>query len=32
MRGSRVQSVVQELKGEKIDIVPFSEDSVKYIC
>ena len=32
MRGSRVQSVVQELKGEKIDIVPFSEDPVKYIC
>ncbi|HOD36951.1 MAG TPA: transcription termination factor NusA [Syntrophales bacterium] len=32
MRGSRVQSVVQELKGEKIDIVPYSEDPVKYIC
>jgi N utilization substance protein A len=32
MRGSRVQSVVQELKGEKIDIVPFSDDSVRYIC
>jgi N utilization substance protein A len=32
MRGSRVQSVVQELKGEKIDIVPFSNDPVKYIC
>ncbi|MCX5833167.1 MAG: transcription termination factor NusA [Deltaproteobacteria bacterium] len=32
MRGSRVQSVVQELKGEKIDIVPFSEDPVKYVC
>ncbi|NPV05138.1 MAG: transcription termination/antitermination protein NusA [Syntrophaceae bacterium] len=32
MRGSRVQSVVQELKGEKIDIVPYSEDAVKYIC
>ena len=32
MRGSRVQSVVQELKGEKIDIVPYAEDSVKYIC
>ncbi len=31
MRGSRVQSVVQELKGEKIDIVPYSEDPVKYI-
>jgi N utilization substance protein A len=31
MRGSRVQSVVQELKGEKIDIVPYSDDPVKYI-
>ena len=29
MRGSRVQAVVQELRGEKIDIVPFSEDSVR---
>ncbi|MCK4738925.1 MAG: transcription termination/antitermination protein NusA [Deltaproteobacteria bacterium] len=26
VKGSRVQSVVQELKGEKIDIVHFSED------
>ena len=32
MRGSRVQSVVQELRGEKIDIVPFSNDSVQYVC
>jgi N utilization substance protein A len=32
MRGSRVQSVVQELKGERIDIVPYSEDQVKYVC
>jgi N utilization substance protein A len=32
MRGSRVQAVVQELRGEKIDIVPFSEDSVRYAC
>ena len=32
MRGSRVQAVVQELRGEKIDIVPFSEDSVRYVC
>ena len=27
MRGSRVQAVVSELQGEKIDIVPWSEDS-----
>jgi len=26
MKGSRVQSVVQELRGEKIDIVPWSAD------
>lgn len=32
MRGSRVQSVVQELRGEKIDIVPFAEDQAKYVC
>ncbi|MGD0275187.1 MAG: transcription termination factor NusA [Syntrophales bacterium] len=32
MRGSRVQSVVQELRGEKIDIVPYSDDSAKYVC
>lgn len=32
VRGSRVQSVVQELKGEKIDIVPFVSDPVQYVC
>jgi len=32
MRGSRVQSVVQELRGEKIDIVPYVEDQAKYVC
>lgn len=32
MRGSRVQSVVQELRGEKIDIVPYSDDQVEYVC
>jgi len=32
MRGSRVQSVVQELRGEKIDIVPHSDDQVQYVC
>jgi N utilization substance protein A len=32
MRGARVQSVVQELRGEKIDIVPYSEDQAKYVC
>jgi len=32
MRGSRVQGVVQELRGEKIDIVPYSDDQVRYVC
>ncbi|MBE9545907.1 MAG: transcription termination/antitermination protein NusA [Proteobacteria bacterium] len=32
MRGSRVQSVVQELRGERIDIVPYSDDPVEYVC
>ena len=31
MRGMRVQSIVQELRGEKIDIVEYSEDSETYI-
>ncbi|MFB6264534.1 MAG: transcription termination factor NusA [Bradymonadaceae bacterium] len=32
MRGSRVQSVVQELRGEKIDIVPYEEDAARFVC
>jgi N utilization substance protein A len=32
MRGTRVQSVVQELRGEKIDIVPWIQDSAEYVC
>jgi N utilization substance protein A len=32
MRGSRVQAVVQELRGEKIDIVPWNTDSVRFVC
>src|SRR5216684_4345002 len=31
MKGSRVQAVVQELRGEKIDIVPFDPDPARYI-
>ncbi len=31
MKGSRVQAVVQELRGEKIDIVPFDRDSARYV-
>jgi N utilization substance protein A len=32
MKGSRVQSVVQELRGEKIDIVPWHEDPARFVC
>ena len=32
MRGSRVQNIIQELKGEKIDIVPWSPDPARYSC
>lgn len=32
MRGSRVQNIIQELRGEKIDIVPWSEDAARYAC
>ena len=31
MRGTRVQSVVQELRGEKIDIIPYTEDAAKFV-
>jgi len=32
MKGSRVQNVVQELRGEKIDIISWHADSAKYVC
>ena len=32
MKGSRVQNVVRELRGEKIDIVPFSQDATTFVC
>ncbi|MDZ4694220.1 MAG: transcription termination factor NusA [Deltaproteobacteria bacterium] len=32
MKGSRVQAVVQELRGEKIDIVPFDSDPARFVC
>ncbi len=31
MRGSRVQAVVGELQGEKIEIIPWSEDPVSFV-
>ena len=32
MKGSRVQNVVQELRGEKIDIISWHVDAAKYVC
>jgi hypothetical protein len=32
MKGIRVQAVVQELRNEKIDIVPWSDDPVRFVC
>lgn len=32
MKGSRVQAVVQELRGEKIDIVTWDPDPARFIC
>ena len=31
MRGSRVQAVVNELQGERIDIIPYTEDAATFI-
>ncbi len=31
MRGSRVQAVVNELQGEKIDIIPWTDDAASFI-
>ena len=31
MRGSRVQAVVNELQGEKIDIIPWNEDQATFL-
>ena len=32
IKGSRVQNITQELKGERIDVIIWEEDPVKYIC
>ncbi len=32
MKGTRVQSVVQELRGEKIDIVNWTPDPAEFVC
>ena len=32
MKGSRVQNITQELKGERIDVIVWEDDSVQYVC
>ena len=32
MKGSRVQAVVSELNGEKIDIIPYDHDPARLVC
>ncbi|MBI3301371.1 MAG: transcription termination/antitermination protein NusA [Deltaproteobacteria bacterium] len=32
MKGTRVQAVVQELRGERVDIVPWTQDPAEYVC
>ena len=32
MKGSRVQAVVQELRGEKVDIVLWDQDPARFVC
>ncbi|SDE33490.1 transcription termination factor NusA [Desulfuromonas thiophila] len=32
MRGARVQNVVSELRGEKIDIIPWTPDMARFAC
>ena len=32
VRGNRIQNVVKELKGEKIDIVPWNANTAKFVC
>ena len=32
MRGSRVQNIIRELRNEKIDIIEYSEDPIRYVA
>ncbi len=32
IKGSRVQNITQELRGERIDVIIWEEDPVRYIC
>jgi N utilization substance protein A len=31
MKGMRVQSIIRELRGEKIDIIEYSDDAIQYV-
>ncbi|MCD6280777.1 MAG: transcription termination/antitermination protein NusA [Deltaproteobacteria bacterium] len=32
VKGARVQNIIQELRGERQDIIPWSEDPVRFVC
>lgn len=32
LKGARVQNIVQELHGEKIDIIPYDRDPARFVC
>ena len=32
IKGSRVQNITQELKGERVDVIVWEDDPVKYVC
>ena len=32
VKGSRIQNITQELKGERIDVIVWEEDPVQYVC
>ncbi len=32
IKGARVQAIVQELRGEKIDIIPYDRDPARFVC
>lgn len=32
VKGARVQAIVQELRGEKIDIIPYDRDPARFVC
>lgn len=32
VKGIRVQAIVQELRGEKIDIIPYDRDPARFVC